>query len=141
MEAIHTIESDEYFRSQWDPVTFNWQFAPSLLKHNVQHINIWWDPEKFSWEHTFWALCEYAHDYFDIWWNVDKYLEYITPEFDHFLAIHCSDHFETWYISNKFDVQTNYHMLNEYCPQWLHIWGPDYIMATLGPDQLWNLPC
>lgn len=119
------------FEKLWESAHYGWMNCTLLCKYQLTNIEIWFDPGLYNWEGEFWALCEYCHTYFDVWWHDDIHDIIIEGGTIYHLAKFCSDKFEIWW-----DLQVvrdcDWVVIREYCGEYETIWAPDYVIYELG---------
>jgi len=74
------------------------------------YFDIWWDREKFDWLYSY-ALAEFCNDHFDKWWDENKF----DWSDSYALARHCNNHFDIWWNPDKFDWENDSVDLVQYC--------------------------
>ena len=96
--------------------TYDW------FRDNSDEIELWFDPEIVDWHRVSGYLAVYCSEYFEIWWDKDKY----NWGYSWALAVHCSEYFEIWWDKDKYDWQNLYAFdLIRHCCDYKDIWLHD----------------
>lgn len=81
-------------------------------------FEFWWNPDKFHWGQASEYLVRSCSKYFTTWWNPDKFnwcYSYLLPRF-------CGDHFETWWDPDRFNWNSGSKYLARYCSRYFDKW-------------------
>jgi len=84
--------------------------SQKLCNRYYDYFNEWWDPDKFSWKPVL-SLTICCDIHFKTWWNPDKYDWYYSDA----LAKYCADYFNMWWDAEKFDWVEGRENLHKWC--------------------------
>jgi len=119
-----------------------------IAKHCNDNFDKWYDPAIYTtdqwWElYPTWLMI-YCNNNFPKWFgpHVYKYSKKPTIKnpfsIKHELIRHCSNHFELWWSPRKFRSLYDdgfFRLLERYCLQFQHIWGPEFVIYKLKKEQ------
>ena len=77
----------------WWLVEMNHQFNPQFICEQFPHkIDVWFNVNWFNWRDGSWALCQFCHNSFHVWWDGMAF----NLEHQEYLEIYCSEYEKIW---------------------------------------------